>query len=69
MRVILIVGLLCWVAAWSQSPISRADLAVRLIETEACWEAHRESPEARLRATRLPSGERANGDPDALCRR
>jgi len=52
MRIALVVGLLCWAAAWSQSPISRADLAVRLIETEACWEAHRESAEARLRATR-----------------
>jgi pimeloyl-ACP methyl ester carboxylesterase len=71
MRVILIVGLLCWVAAWSQSPISRADLAVRLIETEACWEAHRESPEARLRATRpLSEGLTAffSGRFDALAR-
>jgi pimeloyl-ACP methyl ester carboxylesterase len=71
MRVALVVGLLCWAAAWSQSPISRADLAVRLIETEACWEAHRESAEARLRATRpLSEGLTAffSGRFDALAR-
>jgi pimeloyl-ACP methyl ester carboxylesterase len=71
MRVALVVGLLCWAAAWSQSPISRADLAVRLIETEACWEAHRESVEARLRATRpLSEGLTAffSGRFDALAR-
>jgi pimeloyl-ACP methyl ester carboxylesterase len=71
MRIALVVGLLCWAAAWSQSPISRADLAVRLIETEACWEAHRESAEARLRATRpLSEGLTAffSGRFDALAR-
>ncbi|MCS6918220.1 MAG: hypothetical protein NZM28_00445, partial [Fimbriimonadales bacterium] len=52
MRVLGLLGLLLWAAAWSQSPITRADLAVRLIEMESCWEAHRESQEARLRATR-----------------
>jgi hypothetical protein len=46
MRALLIAGLLGWAAAWGQAPISRADLAVRLIETEACWEAHRGSAEA-----------------------
>jgi pimeloyl-ACP methyl ester carboxylesterase len=71
MRVLSVLGLLCWVAAWSQSPISRADLAVRLIETEMCWEAHRESAEARLRATRpLSEGVTAffSGRFDALAR-
>ncbi|GIV06910.1 MAG: hypothetical protein KatS3mg017_0112 [Fimbriimonadales bacterium] len=52
MRVFGLLGLLLWAAAWSQSPITRADLAVRLIEMEACWEGHRDSQEARLRATR-----------------
>jgi len=50
--ILMIMMLLVLEAAWSQSPISRADLAVRLIEIEECWEAHRESAEARLRATR-----------------
>jgi len=71
MRVLSVFGLLCWLVAWSQSPISRADLAVRLIETEACWEAHRESAEARLRATRpLSEGLTAffSGRFDALAR-
>jgi hypothetical protein len=71
MRVLSVLWLLCWVAAWSQSPISRADLAVRLIETEMCWEAHRESAEARLRATRpLSEGVTAffSGRFDALAR-
>lgn len=71
MRIALVVGLLCWATAWSQSPLSRADLAVRLIETEACWEAHRESAEARLRATRpLSEGLTAffSGRFDALAR-
>lgn len=71
MRIALVVGLLCWAVAWSQSPLSRADLAVRLIETEACWEAHRESAEARLRATRpLSEGLTAffSGRFDALAR-
>jgi len=48
----LILVLLVSKVVWSQSPISRADLAIRLIEIEACWEAYRESAEARLRATR-----------------
>ncbi|MCX7993883.1 MAG: alpha/beta fold hydrolase [Fimbriimonadales bacterium] len=52
MRVLWLLGLLLWIGGWSQSPITRADLAVRLIETETCWESHRESSEARLRATR-----------------
>ncbi|MFN7017751.1 MAG: alpha/beta fold hydrolase [Fimbriimonadales bacterium] len=52
MRVLGLLGLLLWASAWSQSPITRADLAVRLIEMETCWEAHRGSLEARLRATR-----------------
>lgn len=44
---------------------------MRLIETEACWEAHRESAEARLRATRpLSEGLTAffSGRFDALAR-
>ncbi|BCW96149.1 MAG: alpha/beta fold hydrolase [Fimbriimonadales bacterium] len=71
MRTALVVGLLCWAAAWSQSPVSRADLAVRLIEMESCWEAHRESAEARMRATRpLSEGLTAffSGRFDALAR-
>ncbi|MCS6924224.1 MAG: alpha/beta fold hydrolase, partial [Fimbriimonadales bacterium] len=52
MRVTVLLWLLVWASVWSQSPLSRADLAVRLIEMETCWEAHRASPEARLRATR-----------------
>jgi pimeloyl-ACP methyl ester carboxylesterase len=55
MLILLILVLLIWGMAWSQSQISRADLAVRLVETEACWEAHRESTEARLRAAQLLS--------------
>ncbi|MCS7209594.1 MAG: alpha/beta hydrolase [Fimbriimonadales bacterium] len=52
MRSLSLLGLLLCLGAWSQSPITRADLAVRLIEMESCWEAHRHSAEARLRATR-----------------
>lgn len=52
MRTIGLLGIVLWMVAWSQSPMTRADLAVRLIEMETCWEAHRDSPEARLRATR-----------------
>ena len=52
MRIAALFGLLLCTALWSQPPVSRADLAVRLIELETCWEAHRESKEARLRATR-----------------
>ncbi len=48
----LLLGLWITTLAWSQTTITRADLAVRLLEAEACWEAHRQSPEARLRATR-----------------
>ena len=71
MRIIGLLGLLLWCGAWSQSPITRADLAARLIEMEACWEAHRDSPEARLRATRpLSEGLTAffSGRFDALAR-
>jgi len=52
MWALLALGLLCYTVVLGQSPVTRADLAVRLIEMEACWEAHRESLEARLRATR-----------------
>jgi hypothetical protein len=53
MRLLLILGLsLGWSIAWGQPSISRADLAVRLVEVEACWEAHRGSLDARLRAMR-----------------
>ncbi len=49
----LVVLSLVWLVGASQAPqISRADLAVRLLEMEACWEAHRESEEARMRATK-----------------
>ncbi|MDW8106800.1 MAG: alpha/beta fold hydrolase [Armatimonadota bacterium] len=64
----LLISTVCM--AWSQSP-TRADLAVRLLEVEACWEAHRSSPEARLRATRpLTEGLTAffSGRYDALAR-
>lgn len=50
--VAFVLGLWISTLAWSQPAITRADLAVRLLEMEACWEAHRQSPEARLRATR-----------------
>ena len=52
MRASWLLGLLVCVGAWGQASLSRADLAVRLIEMETCWEAHRGSLEARLRATR-----------------
>ncbi|MCX7926053.1 MAG: hypothetical protein N2554_09615, partial [Fimbriimonadales bacterium] len=71
MRAGWLLGLLLWAAAWSQSPVTRADLAVRLIEMETCWEAHRDSQEARLRATRpLSEGLTAffSGRFDALAR-
>ncbi|OYT69030.1 MAG: hypothetical protein CFK48_09590 [Armatimonadetes bacterium CP1_7O] len=71
MRTVGLLGIFLWVAAWSQSPITRADLAVRLIEMETCWEAHRDSLEARLRATRpLSEGLTAffSGRFDALAR-
>jgi pimeloyl-ACP methyl ester carboxylesterase len=71
MRVLLLLGLLSGAVAWSQSPITRADLAVRLIEVESCWEAHRGLLEARLRATRpLSEGLTAffSGRFDALAR-
>ncbi len=71
MRVLGLLGLLLWASAWSQSPITRADLAVRLLEMETCWEAHRDSQEARLRATRpLSEGLTAffSGRFDALAR-
>jgi pimeloyl-ACP methyl ester carboxylesterase len=70
MRALLLVSL-CWAVAWGQSSITRADLAVRLVETEVCWEAHRASVEARLRATRpLSEGLTAffSGRLDALAR-
>jgi pimeloyl-ACP methyl ester carboxylesterase len=50
--ILLIIVLLACTAVGSPSAISRADLAIRLIEIETCWEAYRESAEARLRATR-----------------
>ncbi len=71
MRALLLLGLLSGAVAWSQSPITRADLAVRLIEVESCWEKHRGSLEARLRATRpLSEGLTAffSGRFDALAR-
>ena len=71
MRILGLLGLLLWASTWSQSPITRADLAVRLIEMETCWEAHRESQEARMRATRpLSEGLTAffSGRFDALAR-
>lgn len=71
MRILGLLGLLLWASAWSQSPITRADLAVRLIEMEACWETHRDLQEARLRATRpLSEGLTAffSGRFDALAR-
>ncbi len=52
MWALLALGLLCYAVVVGQSPVTRADLAVRLVEMEACWETHRESLEARLRATR-----------------
>jgi pimeloyl-ACP methyl ester carboxylesterase len=45
-------GLLCYAVALGQPRVTRADLAVRLVEMEVCWETYRESLEARLRATR-----------------
>ncbi len=53
MRTVLLAVLsLLWLVGVTQSStISRADLAIRLIETEACWERYRGSEEARLRAT------------------
>jgi predicted esterase len=72
MRLLLILGLsLGWSIAWGQPSISRADLAVRLVEVEACWEAHRGSLDARLRAMRpLSEGLTAffSGRFDALAR-
>ncbi len=47
---------LVWLLGMSQAPtINRADLAVRLLEMEACWETHRTSEEARQRATQTLS--------------
>lgn len=49
---LLVVGLSVACIQANPSQITRADLAVRLIEMESCWEQHRASYEARLRATR-----------------
>lgn len=46
---LLIIGLWGGSWLWSQSP-TRVDLALRLIEMETCWEQHRHSQSARLRA-------------------
>ncbi len=45
-----LIGILGW-AFTQTATLSRADLAVRLIEMETCWERYRGSESARLRAT------------------
>lgn len=45
-----LIGMWGWAFAQTAS-LSRADLAVRLIEMETCWERHRGSEQARMRAT------------------
>ncbi|GBC93962.1 hypothetical protein HRbin15_02464 [bacterium HR15] len=52
MRALLLFGLLLGIAGWSQPTLKRTDLVARLIEMETCWETHRNSLQARLRATR-----------------
>lgn len=52
MRWLPVLGLLIGCTLVCAAQITRADLAVRLIELESYWEQYRDSREARLRATR-----------------
>lgn len=49
-RIAILIALLAGGLVLHAQPLSRADLAPRLIELETCWEQHRASESARLRA-------------------
>ncbi|MEN3001259.1 MAG: alpha/beta fold hydrolase [Armatimonadota bacterium] len=52
MRTLFALGLIACLFTPGASQLTRADLAIKLIEMETCWEAHRHSLPARQRATR-----------------